>query len=143
MTVSNLDFISAVDNWARETSDRLGRIFKASAQELGSTANNGVPVDTGFARASFQASTDSMPAIDPGKTNKAGTPVSQSFGQITATIESATLGDTIYMGWTASYILPLEYGHSKQAPQGFARLAAAQWPSIVSGVVTEAKSRAG
>jgi hypothetical protein len=142
MAVSNLDFVSAVDDWARETSDRLERIWKASSQELGSIANNGVPIDTGFARASFQTSTESMPKIDPGKTNKSGAPVAQDFGTISATINSATLGGTIYMGWTASYILPLEYGHSKQAPQGFARLAAAQWVSIVSGVVSEAKTRA-
>lgn len=130
-----------VEAWARETQDRLERIWKASSQELGSVANNGVPIDTGFARASFRASTEAMPMIDKGTTNKAGAPASQEFGQISATINSATLGGTIYMGWTAAYILPLEYGHSQQAPQGFARLAAAQWPTIVSGVVAEAKSR--
>jgi hypothetical protein len=143
MAVSNLDFAAAVSDWAKESEDRMERIWKASAQELGSIANNGVPIDTGFARASFQASTQSMPVIDAGATNKAGTPHAQDFGQISATISSATLGGTIYLGWTAAYILPLEYGHSKQAPQGFARIAAAQWPSIVSGIVAEAKSRAG
>ena len=82
-----------------------------------------------------------MPAIDANATNKAGTPHPQDFGQISATINSATLGGTIYLGWTAAYIMPLEYGHSKQAPQGFARLAAAQWPQIVSSAVAEAKTR--
>jgi hypothetical protein len=84
-----------------------------------------------------------MPAIDKSATNKAGGAVSANFGEISTTIASATLGGTIYLGWTAAYILPLEYGHSQQAPQGFARLAAAQWPTIVSGVVTDAKARAG
>ena len=138
---TNLDFSATVDSWAKESADRMERIWKASTQELGSVANNGVPVDTGFARASFRASTDSMPSIDPSSTNKSRTPTAQDFGQISATISSATLGGTIYMGWTAAYIVPLEYGHSKQAPQGFARLAAAQWPQIVSGVVADARSR--
>lgn len=142
MTVSNLDFAATVGDWAKESEDRLERIFKASSQELGSVANNGVPIDTGFARASFRASTSEMPAIDPNATNKSGAPVSGS-GEISTVIASATLGQTIYMGWVAAYIEYLEFGHSKQAPQGFARLAAAQWPSIVSGVVAEAKSRAG
>jgi len=137
------DFAATVDAWCTESTDRMERIWKASAQQLGSIANNGVPVDTGFARASFQASTDSMPAIDPGATNKAHTPVGFDFGEISTTIASATLGQTIFLGWSAAYILPLEFGHSQQAPQGFARLAAMQWPSIVSGVVTEAKSRVG
>jgi hypothetical protein len=58
------------------------------------------------------------------------------------TIAGAELGQTIYVGWTASYILPLEYGHSKQAPAGFVRLAAAQWQVTVDQVTREAKSRA-
>lgn len=143
MATSNLDFASTVDAWASETTDRLERIWKQSSQELGSIANNGVPIDLGFARASFQASTDSMPLIDKNATNKSRTPASFNFGEISAVIASASLGDTLYLGWTAAYILPLEYGHSSQAPQGFARIAAAQWPSIVSGVVAEAKARVG
>lgn len=137
------DFAATIDAWATESGDRLERIWKASAQQLGSVANNGVPVDTGFARASFQASTDAMPAINPNATNKGSAAVSGSFGEISATIAGATLGQTIFLGWTAAYILPLEYGHSKQAPQGFARIAAAQWNTIVSSVVGEAKARAG
>lgn len=142
MATENLNFAAAVDDWAKESADRLERIWKASSQELGSIASNGVPVDTGFARASFRASTEAMPVIDSGAQNKEGHSVAQDFGKITATIAEAKLGGSIYLGWTASYILPLEYGHSKQAPQGFARLAAAQWETIVSQVVAEAKSRA-
>ncbi len=138
------DFAATVDAWCTETADRMERIWKASAHEVGSIANRHppFPVDTGHARASFLASTESMPQIDPSDTNKDGLPVSFDFGTISAVIASATLGETIYLGWTAAYIIYLEYGHSKQAPQGFARLAAAQWPSIVSGVVADAKSRA-
>lgn len=142
MAVSNLDFAATVDAWAKESEDRLERIWKMSTQELGSIANNGVPIDTGTARASFTASTESMPKINPSASKKSG-PVSFDFGTISAVIASATLGQSIFMGWSVNYILPLEYGHSKQAPQGFARIAAAQWPGIVSGVVAEAKSRAG
>lgn len=142
MAVSNLNFAAQVDDWCRESEDRLERIFKASSQELGSIANNGVPVDTGFARASFRASTSEMPAIDKNATNKSGGAVAGS-GEISTVIASATLGQTIFMGWVAAYIEYLEWGHSKQAPQGFARIAAAQWPTIVSGVVAEAKARVG
>ncbi len=140
--MANLNFAGQVDEWTKETADRLDRVWKASTQELASVANNGVPIDTGFARASFRASNEAMPLINPSATNKGRAAVSQDFGEITTTIASAKLGGTIYLGWTAAYINVLEYGHSKQAPQGFARLAAAQWPSLVSQVVAEAKSRA-
>lgn len=142
MATENLNFSAAVDDWAKESADRLERIWKASSQELGSIASNGVPIDLGFAQSSIQASTESMPLIDPAAQNKEKTARSFDIGQISAVIASAKLGGTIYIGWVAAYILALEYGHSKQAPQGFARLAAAQWEIIVSQAVAEAKSRA-
>ena len=134
--------LAVVDDWANESADRLERIWKQSSQELGSIASAGVPIDLDFAHASIRASTESMPLIDPAASNKEKKPVSFNFGEISTVIQSATLGQTIYIGWTAAYIMPLEYGHSKQAPQGFARLAASQWETIVSGVVAEAKVRA-
>lgn len=143
MAVSNLNIGDYVDAWCRESVERLEAVWKESVQELCSIANNGVPVDTGFARASFQASTSEMPQIDPGATNKSRAAVAQNDAQVASVIASANLGDTIYAGWTAAYILPLEYGHSQQAPQGFARLAAMQWPQIVQAKLAEAKSRSG
>lgn len=153
MAANNFDFVAQVDAWANESADRLERIWKQSSQELASVANTHppLPVDTGFLRASFLASTDAMPPIDPNAQNKARASVSQDFGQITAVISGATLGQTIYMGWTAAYALRLCFGFSgkdslgrqyNQPPLGFARLAALQWPTIVSQVTAEAKSRA-
>ena len=142
MAVSGVDFGAAVDGWCKESENRLTAVFRESAQRVASIAANGVPVDTGFARASVRASLDEMPAIIAGSRGKEGQSYSDNFGQITATIAGAQLGQTINVGWTASYVIYLEYGHSKQAPQGFVRLAAEQWPTIVSGVIAEAKSRA-
>lgn len=147
----NLNFAAQVDAWARETEDRLERIWKQSSQELGSIANNAVPVDTGFLRASFMASTEAMPSIDESAQNKEGASVSQDFGQITTVIQGATLGQTIFLGWTAAYALRIEFGFNgtdslgrkyNQPPQAFARLTAEQWPVIVSSVVAQAKTRA-
>jgi hypothetical protein len=142
MAVSNPTFTAQVDEWVRETEQRIEAVFKESTQRVASLAANGVPVDLGFARASVRASTESMPAINPAADNKANATVSMDFGTITLVIAGAQLGQTIYIGWTAAYILPLEYGHSKQAPAGFVRIAAAQWPRIVEEVTAELKGRA-
>jgi hypothetical protein len=117
-------------------------VFRESTQRVASLAANAVPVDSGFARASIRASLDEMPEIITGSKGEEGKAYSSNFGQVTLTIADAELGDTIHIGWTASYIVPLEYGHSQQAPAGFVRLAAEQWQVIVNGVVQEAKSRA-
>lgn len=138
----NLSFSAAVDNWTQQTTERLTAVFRESTQRVASIAANGVPVDTGFARASVRASTESMPGIIPDSKGAEGQNYPFDMGNITLVIAGAELGQTIHVGWTASYILPLEFGHSKQAPGGFVRLAAAQWQVIVNGVIQEAKSRA-
>lgn len=142
MTVSNLNFGAKVDDWTKQTEARLTAVFRESTQRVASIASNGVPVDTGFAQYAVQASLTEMPEIIKGSKGADGATYAFDFNQIALTIAGAEIGDTVYVGWTAGYILPLEYGHSKQAPSGFVRLAAEQWQVIVNGVVQDAKSRA-
>lgn len=144
MAVSGLNFSAQVDDWVRATDQRMTAVFKESTQRVASIASNGVPVDTGFARASVRASLEQMPSIDPNARGAEGASydASGALGEITAVITNAQLGQTIYVGWTASYVIYLEYGHSKQAPAGFVRIAAEQWGQIVNEVTAEAKTRA-
>jgi len=142
MTVNNLAFAKTVDEWCSKVEGRATAVFRQASQRVIETATMGIPVDTGFARASGRASLESMPPIDPNATNKDKATAPLDFGDITAVISTAELGQTIYWGVTAAYGLALEYGHSKQAPAGFVRLAAAQWPVIVAETIAEAKSRA-
>ncbi len=141
MAVNNLGFANVVDEWVSQVEGRATAVFREASQRVIETATTGIPVDTGFARASGRASLASMPPIDPGATNKGKSTAPLDFGSITAVISTAELGQTIYWGVTAAYALPLEYGHSKQAPAGFVRLAAEQWPTIVAQVTAEAKAR--
>lgn len=48
-------------------------------------------------------------------------------------------GDYISFVNSLPYAIPLEYGHSEQAPNGMIRLTAAEWPSIVAEVVKGVK----
>lgn len=142
MAVDNLKFDAQVDDWVRRTEERLQNVFHQSTQEVVSLAANGVPIDLGFARASIRASAQSMPPIDPQATNKAGLPgdFSAAWAEVVLVIAGSKVGQTVYVGWTAAYVMPLEYGHSKQAPAGFVRLAAAQWPVVVDRVTLQAKA---
>lgn len=139
--VENKNFAASVDDWVRQTEQRMTAVFRESTQRVASLASNGVPVDTGFARASVRASTESMPPIDPGAKGDEGGAYPFDLGNVTLVIAGAELGQTIYIGWTAAYMLPLEFGHSKQAPAGFVRLAAAQWQVTVDQVTAELKGR--
>jgi hypothetical protein len=140
--VDNLRFGPDVDAWVKETTARIEAVFKESTKRVVSEAQARIPVDTGFARASIRGSLSDMPQIDPSMSRpKEGGSFSDS-GEWVTTIASARLGDTIYVGWTANYVIYLEYGSSSQAPSGFVRIAALQWQQIVAQVTAEAKSRA-
>lgn len=136
------NFSATVDAWVQKSEKRMLAVFQQSAQKTASLAQERIPVDTGFARASVRASLSSMPPIESGKSNPGSGSVPYDPGSITAVIAGAKLGQTIYIGWTANYVGLLEMGHSKQAPSGFVRLAAMQWQQTVADAVQQAKARA-
>lgn len=43
-------------------------------------------------------------------------------------------GDSISCVNNLPYAIPLEYGHSEQAPQGMVRITAAEWPTTVAKI---------
>jgi hypothetical protein len=146
-------FMATVDDWIKQTTERQLGVFREATKKVVRQAQTGVPhipVDTGFARASVRASLESMPLIDPsmsapnikGRVPRSGEIYPYDDADVVLTIASASLDETIYIGWTANYVVYLEYGHSQQAPSGFVRLAAEQWPQTVSQTVDELKARA-
>lgn len=152
MATSGLN-LAQVDEWGKAKKERLLAIFRESTQRVASIAANGVPIKTGFARASVRASKSEMPPIDKGFSGKKGETynATASFDEVTTVIASAQLGETVYVGWTAAYARRLEYGFTgkdslgryfNQPPRSFVRLAALQWPKIVAEVTQEAKARA-
>lgn len=143
MAATGLTFSAEVDEWCRATQRRLNAVFRESTQRVVSEAQSRIPVDTGFARASIRASLSAMPKIDPAFRGQKGQSYGDATGEVITVIAGAEVGHTIYVGWTAAYVGALEYGHSQQAPEGFVRIAAVQWPRIVAEVAAEAHSRAG
>lgn len=130
-------FSAELSRWARASSARMTAITKSSSLRLINLAQSEVPVDTGFARASVQGSLQSMPQIIGDDS------AARQSGNVVLVIANMKPGDTIYMGFTASYALPLEFGHSQQAPMGFVRKNAQKWPQIVAEEAVKARERSG
>lgn len=135
------NFGTDVDEWVLQTEQRMEAVFKESMQRTVSLAQERIPVDTGYARASIRASLSAMPQIDPESRGKKGVTYPLNMDPIILTIAGAKIGQTIYIGWTASYVPYLENGSSKQAPSGFIGLAALEWDHIVDQVTQELKAR--
>lgn len=141
MATNVLDFSASIGDWVKSSEQRMTAVFREATKLTVRKAQKRIPVVTGFARASIRASTSSMPQIDPALSNPLREKVAYDFGEITAVIAGARLGETIYIGWTANYVWYLELGHSKQAPAGFVGLAAAEWQNTVNDVVAKLKAR--
>lgn len=139
----DLSFGAQLESWARETQERATAIFRASAQEVVSRCQARIPIDTGFARASIQASLSQMPKVSPGKAGERNVTYPDTTPAVVLTIAGADLGDTFYVGWTAAYVVMLEYGHSMQAPLGFVGITAEEWPGIVREVTAQLGNRLG
>jgi hypothetical protein len=140
-----LEFQANVDAWVNEVPKRILEAFHESTQKTVSAIRQNlrtvVHVQTGFLRASETASTESMPPIIPGSHSVKGETYAFEGGTTALVINSATLEQTIYIGWVASYGPYLEYGTTHIQPRGFVRLAAEQWPAFVNETVQELKNR--
>lgn len=148
MAVSNVSFAAQINAWTKETTQRMAAVFHQSTQTLFSNitaelSGGMVNVQTGFLRASAQASLSEMPPINSKAKPKAGSSYAPNFGEITATIASSEIGQTVYIGWTAAYAGLIHNGTSKMSPRPFVEIPALRWPVIVNETTVEAKARAG
>lgn len=128
-------FSATVSERVRTYQRRMEETFRASAQDVYKEVTRPVAkggnmrIKTGFLRASLMASTSSMPSIQPNARppDDAGDDSYRpNDGEVALTIAKAQLGQTIYLGFTASY------APYREALDGFVRLAAQNWPQIVA-----------
>lgn len=126
-------FISDVDQWVSETEERLTAVFRESVQRVIDKAQLPVAkgghmrVDTGFLRASGNASLSGLPSGP--KRYEGALPVNE----VALVIGQAALGDAIWFGWTA------EYAKYREAYDGFLVLAVQDWGDIVHRVIIDLK----
>lgn len=131
-------FAATVGDWARKVDGALDVVFKESCQELVEQLNALVPVDTGFLRASLVASTAAMPMI-----RAADGQVPGDLGEIVLVIAGLEAGETLYLGYTASYAAFVHYGANGRPGRPWVDMVAQRWASIVAAKAAEVKSRLG
>lgn len=87
-------------------------------------------------KGNWQVSINSKPI---GETDAIDPSGSATLSKGTTVSLGAKAGDTIYIVNNVPYAIPLEYGHSKQAPAGMVRVTVVQWQQIVDQAAREAK----
>jgi hypothetical protein len=133
-------FSAEVDAWVRATKERIEAVFRLSAQKLNEEVMSRTPIDTGYLVHSWTASLSGASAIMPESRGAAGKTYAVDAGPINLVIAGAPLSATIWMSFSASYSIFVEFGTEKMAPRAMVRLAAQNWGEIVSESVREAKN---
>lgn len=102
-----------------KTEKQMGAVIRKIAFELLTLVVRRSPVDTGRFRANNQVSINNLPSGAVIEFDKSGAAVIRDGN---ATLGSYSLGDTVFISNNVGYALELEYGSSKQAPQGIYRI---------------------
>ena len=135
-------FAADVDRIVANTEARMLLVMKQSLinaiNEMQTPVAKGgkMRVDTGFLRASGQASLNGMPAGTTRKPNDAK-PGEFDFdsGLAETTIGGMEFGAVLFWGWTANY------ARYREAYDGFLHATIQNWQKIVDSVIAEAKQR--
>jgi hypothetical protein len=124
-------FAATVDKWTRESRERMDAVYKTAISYTFEEVQDKTPVDTGFLRASFRATTTAPQALNQRNPGGVGyTP--EPFDFVIAGVE---YGETVYGTFSANYAGHVEYGANGRPGRGMVRLAAQNWQVNVNRAV--------
>lgn len=123
-------FSTAIADWCNRAGDNAMAVARQTCQTMAERVIQRNPIDTGFSVAQWYAQ---LNAPGVGHFSDGGAAQAHA-GQITAQLQA---GDTFYFTNSADYIIYLEYGHSKQAPEGMVRLTVGEAPLIANAWIRE------
>jgi hypothetical protein len=127
-----MSFQSDIDKFVSKTVSRFDAVVRKVTLDLTSDLVRATPVDTGAARSNWFFGFERNLSVDTENISRNGRPSLERAAQFTA---SLTAGGTFWITNNLPYIIPLEFGHSKQAPQGMARNTVANWQGRVDKIV--------
>lgn len=141
-------FAASLNKWVKDLGPYLDQVVQHVAFEcaeniiVGGEFAPGSPVDTGFFRANWIVSLDVMPAMDAVVAPVKGTKIDQvALANAEVVLLGAKAGRKLFIVNPVVYGPPLEFGHSKQAPEGMVRITAAAGQPIVDKVAREMLGR--
>ncbi|QQR47743.1 HK97 gp10 family phage protein [Myxococcus xanthus] len=133
-------FSQQVQAFVKTTEERANTVVRKTALGILANVVTASPVDTGQFRANWRAGVGARPDGTLESTDKDG---GATITAAKEALESAKLGDTVYVANNLPQGRRLEFGHSQQAPNGMLRVTLANLPEILGEAVGEAKQDAG
>lgn len=126
------DFALQLAEFAKLAGEAVDATLREVVIEVGSSLIRMSPVDTGRFRGNWHLSIDVVENVTFSDIDPTG---QDTIASIAASISDFTAGQTAYLINNLPYAVPLEYGHSTQAPQGMVRVTLARFQAIVNEAV--------
>lgn len=125
-------FSLAVDAWIQKSKEITNKVIRKVAFDMSNGIIQKTPVKTGRARMNWALgigtpNTQTTDSVDPGGSAAANLILS---GLADYDYES---GNPIFITNSLPYIVPLENGHSTQAPNGMVKITVAEFQNYVEG----------
>lgn len=125
-----------LDKFANKVQGREDLFIKKISMEILRKLIRRTPVDTGRARANWNVEFN---APDPSVTESLDPSGSSTIARGVSLLTGAKAGGKIYITNNLVYIVPLEEGSSKQAPQGMVAVTLREFEGMVESVAGKVK----
>jgi len=130
-------FSADISKWVKKAGDKSDAFCRIFCAELAERVVMRTPIDTGFARAGWQAAIngqgDGGGSLDPSG--------GETVARVTLVAAQMRAGDTFAMQNNVSYIRRLEHGWSQnQAPNGMVGITVTEAPQIAQQVLAYVKA---
>lgn len=126
--MSNALFKQRFSALLKRTGEKAETVTRKVAFDILSSVMRRSPVDTGRFRGNWMTALGTINTSTSGVADKSG---GQALAQGASVLASFKPGQTIYMTNSLPYARRLEYGWSKQAPQGMVRLSVVEFSQFL------------
>lgn len=130
-------FAESLTAFAESTKSVIDEVFRSVVIEIGTSVVILSPVDTGRFKGNWQLTIDqpSLQSLD--RYDKAG---HETIAELVAQANQLEAGQVAYIVNNLIYGVPLEYGHSDQAPAGMVQITLARFQQIVEEAIRNAQA---
>lgn len=125
-------FSESLAAFAEQTKEAIDDVFREVVIEIGTSVIRLSPVDTGRFKGNWQFTVGSPSSQSLDTFDKAG---HETIAALVAEVSSLEAGKIAYIVNNLVYGVPLEYGHSAQAPAGMVQITLARFQQIVEEAI--------
>lgn len=131
-------FALDVSEWCKAVPAQAEDILRKVAMDMFTRVVMRSPVDTGRFRGHWVATIGTPSSALTGRIDPSG---AKSVALAASVAMKVKIGQSIFLCNNLPYALPLEYGHSKQAPAGMVRVAVAEFQNLVTKAARSARQQ--